>query len=66
MEMEATHKLHSKFDGHVVFLLHDNGAGKVHYKAPANGAWRLTWYADAAALGTAFDVKKINKFKGNK
>ena len=41
MEMKATHSLHSKLDGHVVFLLHDNGAGQVHYKSPANLAWLL-------------------------
>lgn len=66
MEMKATHSLHSKLDGHVVFLLHDNGAGQVHYKSPANGAWRLAWYPESAAARMTFDVRKINTFKGNK
>ena len=66
MDMKATHSLHSKLDGHVVFLLHDNGAGQVHYKSPANGTWRLAWYPESAAARMAFDVRKINTFKGNK
>ncbi len=66
MEMKATHSLHSKFDGHTVFLLHDNGAGQVHYKISDNGIWRLAWYPEAAAARGAFDVRKINRFKGNK
>lgn len=64
--MKATHSLHSKFDGHVVFLLHDNGAGQVHYKSPYNGVWRLAWCQEAAAARRDFDVRKINTFKGNK
>lgn len=66
MEMKATHSLHSRVDGHVVFLLHDNGAGQVHYKISDNGVWRLAWYPEAAAACITFDVRKINKFKGNK
>ena len=66
MEMKATHSLHSKLDGHVVFLLHDKGAGQVHYNSPANGAWRLARYPESAAARMTFDVRKINTFKGNK
>ena len=66
MEMKATHSLHSKVDGHVVFLLHDSGAGQVHYKFPDREVWRLAWYPEAAAARWIFDVRKINKFKGNK
>lgn len=66
MEMKATHSLHSKFDGHTEFLLHDNGAGQVHYKAPDSEIWSLAWYPEASAARISFDVRKINKFKGNK
>lgn len=66
MEMKVTHSLHSKFDGHTVFLLHDNGDGQVYCKSPDNGAWRLAWYPEAAAARGVFDVRKINRFKGNK
>lgn len=66
MEMKATHSLHRKFDGQILFLLHDNGAGQVHYKLPDSGVWRLAWYPEAAAASMAFDVRKVNTFKGNK
>lgn len=66
MEMKATHSLHSKFDGHTKFLLHDNGAGQVHYRVPDSVVWRLAWYPQASAACLAFDVRKINTFKGNK
>ena len=66
MEMKATHKLHSKSTGRLVFLLHDNGAGQVHYSSPNNGAWKLAWYPEASAACPTYDVRKINTFKGNK
>ena len=64
--MKATHSLHSKSTGKVIFLLHDIGAGQVHYSDPNNGAWKLAWYPEASAACLAFDVRKINTFKGNK
>lgn len=66
MGMKATHSLHSKLDGTIVFLLHDSGDGQVHSKFPYSEVWKLAWYPEAAAASITFDVRKINKFKGNK
>ena len=64
--MKATHSLYSRSTGNLVYFLHDTGNGKVFVRNPNSEAWLVSWYKTAMTGASAFDVRKVNTFKGNK
>lgn len=64
--MKATHSLHNRSTGKLVYLLHDTGCGEVFVKRKESDAWLKSWYPEASAGARVFDVRKVNTFKGNK
>ena len=64
--MKATHSLHNKSTGKLIYFLHDTGSGEVFVKRHESDVWSKSWYPAASAGSRIFDVRKVSTFKGNK
>ena len=64
--MKATHSLHNKSTGKLLYFLHDTGGGEVFVRSPKSEIWVKSWYPVASLAALVLEVRKANTFKGNK